>query len=96
MDEAFINPFRQVHLAVGMVRKATVDAAVIYLGGSKGTKEEEKDEATHFQEEKLTLKSCSKRNRKEKAKSKSSKEEEKDEATHFRRKRSSDWTLRTA
>ena len=44
-----------------MVRKATVDAAVIYLGGSKGSKEEEKDETTHF-----------------------------------RRKRSSDWTLRTA
>ena len=61
MDEAFINPFRQVHLAVGMVRKATVDAAVIYLGSSKGSKEEEKDETTHFQEEKLTLKSRSKR-----------------------------------
>ena len=53
MDEAFINPIRQVHLAVGMVRKATVDAAVIYLGGSKGSKEEEKDEATHFQEKKV-------------------------------------------
>ena len=36
-----------------MVRKATVDAAVIYLGGSKGSKEEEKDETTHFQEEKV-------------------------------------------
>ena len=36
-----------------MVRKATVDAAVIYLGGNKGSKEEEKKgEATHFQEEK--------------------------------------------
>ena len=36
-----------------MVREATVDAAVIYLGGNKGSKEEEKKgEATHFQEEK--------------------------------------------
>ena len=35
-----------------MVRKATVDAAIVYLGGNKGSKEEKKDEATHFQEEK--------------------------------------------
>ena len=35
-----------------MVREATVDAAVIYLCGNKGSREEKKDEATHFQEEK--------------------------------------------
>ena len=34
-----------------MVREATVDAAVIYLGGNTSSKEEEKDEPTHFQEE---------------------------------------------
>ena len=48
-----LDLIRQAHLAVGMVREATVDAAVIYLGGSKSNKEKEKDEATHSQEEKV-------------------------------------------
>ena len=45
--------FPRPHLAVGMVRKATVDAAVIYLSGNTSSQEEEKEDTTHFQEEKV-------------------------------------------
>ena len=45
--------FPRLHLAVGMVREATVDTAVVYLGGNKSSQEEEKEDTTHFQEEKV-------------------------------------------
>ena len=37
------------HLAVGVVRETTVDAAIVNLGSNKSTKEEDKEKPAHSQ-----------------------------------------------
>ena len=45
----------KAHLTVGVLRDATVNAALRNLSGDKSSEEEKKDKATHSQKGKFTL-----------------------------------------